>query len=271
MMYRLAYRNFGDHESLVVNDSVTVGSTQGVRWYELRLTGAPTTPAPTVFQQGTYSPDATSRWMGSIAMDKAGDIAVGYSKSSRHRSSIAYTGRLQRRHPGQMTQGEAHVLHRPGSQTGTLTRWGDYSTMTVDPTDDCTFWFTSEYLPADGTFNWSTRIGSFAFPSCGPISLTPTAGTVAPGASTSAHHGQPQPAGWATTPQVALCAPPASPGCDRHLHTEHARPRRHRAHHRHGPVDAARRTFPTPVTGTQGTTTNSGHLQPHNRPRPGPE
>ena len=185
LMYRFVYRNFGDHESLVVNDSVNVGSTQGVRWYELRLTGGPSAPTPTVYQQGTYSPDGTSRWMGSLAMDRAGDIALGYSTSSSSvKPSIAYTGRLAGDPLNSMTQGEATLMAGSGSQTGTLTRWGDYSTMSVDPTDGCTFWYTSEYLPADGTFNWSTRIGSFTFPSCVPIQATPSSGTVGPGAST---------------------------------------------------------------------------------------
>src|SRR5205807_8425464 len=91
LMYRLAYRNFGDHESMVVNHSVVAGSSVGVRWYELRSPGA----SPVVFQQGTFAPDASYRWMGSIAMDHAGDIAVGYSvSSSTIHPSIAYTGRV---------------------------------------------------------------------------------------------------------------------------------------------------------------------------------
>jgi hypothetical protein len=167
LMYRLAYRNFGTHESLVVNQSVTVSahkhsSVTGVRWYELRSPNG----TPSVFQQGTFSPDSNSRWMGSIAMDKVGDIAVGYSESSSSLvPSIAYTGRVPTDPAGTM-EAENLVFTGGGSQTGSLHRWGDYSSMSVDPVDDCTFWYTTEYIPSSGSFNWSTRIISFKFPSC---------------------------------------------------------------------------------------------------------
>lgn len=168
LMYRLAYRHFADgHESLVVNHTVKVSGTKrkevdGVRWYELR---SPAT-APTVFQQGTYAPDATSRWMGSIAMDKLGDIAVGYSASSSTiHPGIRYTGRVLGDPIGTL-QGENTILNGGGSQLANLSRWGDYSSMTVDPVDDCTFWYTTEYLKTNGTFNWSTQIASFKFPGC---------------------------------------------------------------------------------------------------------
>lgn len=168
LMYRLAYRNRGGVESLVVNHSVTVGSKRtgitSVRWYEIRnLTAQP----PTVFQQGTLgTTDGIHRWMGSIAMDKAGNIALGYSASSGTvKPSIRYTGRLATDPLGTM-QTENIIQVGGGSQLANLSRWGDYSAMTVDPVDDCTFWFTSEYLKANGTFNWSTRIASFKFPGC---------------------------------------------------------------------------------------------------------
>jgi hypothetical protein len=167
LMYRLAYRNFGTHESLVVNHSVTVSggkrsSVTGVRWYELRNPNG----TPTVFQQGTFSPDSTSRWMGSIAMDKVGDIALGYSaSSSRVFPSIRYTGRVPTDASGTM-QAENSILDGAGSQTGNLHRWGDYSSMSIDPADDCTFWYTNEYLKSSGSFNWSTQIASFRFPGC---------------------------------------------------------------------------------------------------------
>ena len=164
LMYRLAYRNFGDHEAMVVTHSIVAGSSVGERWYELR----PSSGALSVFQQGTYAPDATYRWMGSMAMDSAGDMALGYSASSSSlHPGLRYTGRLPADPAGQMPQGEGTLFTGPGSQTPTLSRWGDYSEMTVDPSDDCTFWYVNEYLPANGTFNWSTRIGSFKFPSCG--------------------------------------------------------------------------------------------------------
>src|SRR5438105_5565437 len=104
--------------------------------------------------------------MGSIAMDKVGNIAVGYSvSSSALQPSIRYTGRAPGDPLGTL-QAENSILAGGGSQTGNLHRWGDYSAMTVDPTDDCTFFYTSEYLKASGSFNWSTQIASFKFPSC---------------------------------------------------------------------------------------------------------
>jgi hypothetical protein len=165
LMLRLAYRNFGDHESLALNHSVTAGSGVGVRWYELRLDASHN---PSVFQQGTYAPDSNFRWMGSIAMDQQGNMGLGFSVSgSGLHPQIHYTGRLVGDAAGTMTQGEGTIIDGAGSQTTSLSRWGDYSMMSVDPVDDCTFWYTTEYIPANGTFNWKTRIASFKFPSCG--------------------------------------------------------------------------------------------------------
>jgi hypothetical protein len=150
LMFRLAYRNFGDHEALVASHSVTNGSSVGVRWYELRMSGG----SPTIFQQGTYAPDATFRWMPSIALDQSGDIALGFSASSSSlHPGIRYTGRLPGDAAGTMGQGEATVITGAGSQTAGLTRWGDYSALTVDPADNCTFWYTNQYIPANGSFN----------------------------------------------------------------------------------------------------------------------
>lgn len=179
LMYRLAYRNFGDHESLVANHSVSIStggrgknksSKVGVRWYELRDPNG----SPTVFQQGTFSPDSDNRWMGSIAMDRVGNMALGYSVSSSSTyPSIRYTGRLVSDSLNQM-QSESNIIDGSGSQLTNLDRWGDYSAMSIDPVDDCTFWYTTEYLKSSGTFNWSTRIASFEFPSCSsPTSNTP--------------------------------------------------------------------------------------------------
>ena len=187
LMYRLAYRNFGDHESLVVNHSVAAGSSVGVRWYEIR---SPATP--TVSQQGTYAPDSNFRWMGSIGMDKVGNIALGYSVSSSSiNPAIRYTGRLPSDLPNTL-EGETSIIEGTGSQTKNLNRWGDYSSISIDPVDDCTFWYTTEYLKTYGTFNWSTRIASFKFPSCGTtatpdfsISATPPSQTVVQGSSTT--------------------------------------------------------------------------------------
>ena len=172
LMYRVAYRNFTTapaHESLVVNHSVRVSGggnhiteVDGVRWYEIRSPNA----TPVVFQQGTFSPDSTTRWMGSIAMDKVGDIAVGYSVSS---SLIHPAIRFAVRTPTDLAgtlEPETSIIAGTGSQLKNLNRWGDYSSMAIDPVDDCTFWYTTEYLKSSGTFNWSTRLHSFKISGC---------------------------------------------------------------------------------------------------------
>src|SRR5438132_5404210 len=107
--------------------------------------------------------------MGSIAMDQAGNIGLGFSLSGGALNpQIHYTGRLATSPAGVMDQGEGTIINGTGSQTGSnLSRWGDYSSMTVDPSDDCTFWYTTEYIPSNGAFNWKTRIGSFKFSNCG--------------------------------------------------------------------------------------------------------
>jgi hypothetical protein len=171
MMYRLQYRNFGDHESLVTNHSVTSGTSTGVRWYEIRNPNG----TPTIFQQGTYAPDANYRWMGSAAMDGSGGIALAYSvSSSSAKPALRYTGRNAGDAAGTMTAGEGSLIEGTGVQTATLNRWGDYSMLALDPVDDCTFWFTSEYLTTNGTFNWHTRIGSFKLSGCGGAPPPPT-------------------------------------------------------------------------------------------------
>lgn len=169
LMYRLAYRNFSGHESLVVDQSVAVSGGKkkqvvGIRWYELRNPDAAT--GASVFQQGTYAPDSVARWMGSIAMDKVGDIAVGYSASNGSVfPSVRYAGRVPTDSLGAL-EGEVVLKSGGGSQTHNLHRWGDYSAMAIDPSDSCTFWYTNEYLKSSGSFNWSTWIGSFKFPGC---------------------------------------------------------------------------------------------------------
>ncbi len=186
LMYRLAYRNFGDHESLVVNHSVTAGTGGGVRWYEIQNPNG----TPVVAQQSTFAPDSAFRWMGSIAMDQSGNMAMGYSVSSSTISpSIRFTGRTPA-DPVNTMEAETSIVTGTGSQTGTLTRWGDYSAITVDPVDDCTFWYTQEYMKTSGTFNWNTRIANFKFPGCGGVvtpdytlSASPTSVTVTQGGS----------------------------------------------------------------------------------------
>ena len=163
LMYRLAYRNFGDHESLVVTHSVKGSGTSAPRWYELR---SPGTETFSLYQASSYAPDGTYRWMGSAAMDRLGDLAVGYSASSTSISpAIRYSGRAAG-DPLNTLRQEATIVAGAGSQTGSLHRWGDYSSMAIDPTDDCTFWYTTEYLKSSGTFNWSTHLASFKFPGC---------------------------------------------------------------------------------------------------------
>jgi len=166
LMYRLAYRNFGTHESLVVNHSVIAGSGGGVRWYEIQNPSG----TPVVAQQSTFAPDSNYRWMGSVAMDQAGDLALGYSLASSTVSpSIRFAGRVPT-DPASTLESEVSIVSGSGSQTGSLSRWGDYSAMQVDPVDDCTFWFTEEYMKTTGSFNWNTRIANFKFPGCGTTS-----------------------------------------------------------------------------------------------------
>ena len=189
LMYRLAYRNFGDHEALVVNHSVSAGASVGVRWYELRVGGGNLN----VYQQGTYAPDASYRWMGSAAMDQSGNIGLGYSVSSGAMSpAIRYTGRLSTDPLGTMSQSEGTIINGTGSQSGSnLARWGDYTSLAIDPVDDCTFWYTNEYLTTTGAFNWHTRVGTFKFSGCGTpppandfsISASPSALSLQQGSS----------------------------------------------------------------------------------------
>jgi hypothetical protein len=165
LMYRLQYRNFGDHESLAVNHTVDVGLDHaGIRWYEIRDPNG----APNIYQQGTYAPDADHRWMGSVAMDKDGNMALGFSVSSAATyPSIRYVGRLAGDTLGTLPQGETVIVAGSGSQTHDSGRWGDYSMMAVDPTDDCTFWYTQEYYDTTSVAGWKTRIASFKFLTCG--------------------------------------------------------------------------------------------------------
>src|SRR5205823_1575857 len=171
IMHRVAYRNFGDHEALVVNHSVLADARIGVRWYEVRSPGS----SPTIFQQSTFAPvDPLYRWMG--------NIAVGYSTSSEVAfPSIAYAGRLAGDSLNDLTQGEAQMFAGQGSENVAfflppVGRWGDYTALTVDPSDGCTFWYVNEYFgalaEADPGAPWQTRIGSFKFPTC--VSVPPT-------------------------------------------------------------------------------------------------
>ena len=162
LMYRLAYRMFSDHASMVVNHSVVAGTSVGVRWYELQAPLATPTQF-SVFQQGTFAPDSAYRWMGSAAMDGAGNIAIGYSKSSSSvYPSIAITSRTPSMTPGLM--GAETILQAGAGAQTTYPRWGDYTSLRIDPDDDTTFWYTNEYYSRNSilfNFNWSTAIASF--------------------------------------------------------------------------------------------------------------
>jgi hypothetical protein len=171
LLHRLVYRNFADatpsYQALLVTHSVLTGASPssgvGMRWYELRNPG----PATVVYQQGTYAPDSNYRWMGSIAMDGLGDIALGYSISTAGAyPGVRYTGRLASDPLGTM-ETEATIFDGSGSQSDS-DRWGDYTSMSVDPSDDCTIWYTGQYLAAAGSANWATRLFSFYFPACHP-------------------------------------------------------------------------------------------------------
>jgi len=156
LMFRLAYRNFNTHEAMVVNHTVNSSGKAGIRWYELRKEPGGQWD---IFQYGTYAPDATNRWMGSIAMNSKGDIGLGFNvSSSTIYPSIRYTGRRATDIPGMMTFEEVELATGTSSQNG-ISRWGDYACMSVDPADDSTFWFTTEYMKGA----WKTKIMSFDF------------------------------------------------------------------------------------------------------------
>ena len=185
-MQRLAYRRFGDHEALVGNFTVDVGSDRaGIRWFELRNTGT----GYTLHQEGTHAPgDGLSRWMGSIAMDRSGDIALGYSvSSSTEFPSIRYATRTPSDPPGTL-QAEQTMKTGGGSQTSISNRWGDYSAMTVDPANACDFWQTSEYYSATSVSSWKTAIGKFREPNC---DSTPPETTITSGPSGTTSNASP--------------------------------------------------------------------------------
>jgi hypothetical protein len=161
LLHRLAYRNFGGYDALVIAHSVVAGSSVGVRWYEIRNPGK----TPVIYQQGTYAPDSNYRWLGSIAMDHQANIAVGYSvSSSTMYPSIRATGHLNTDPLGSM-EAELSLFSGTGAQTASGNDWGNASSMSIDPVDDCTFWYTNEYLVTTGT-SWATRLITLKFPSC---------------------------------------------------------------------------------------------------------
>jgi hypothetical protein len=168
--FRLAYRNFGKMESMVTTQSVEAApGVAGMRWYEIRRING----AYSLYQQGTYAPgDGVNRWMGSIAQDKFGNMALGYSvvNGVDVYPGIRYTGRTAASPMGMMDLGEGTIIDGTGVQLTTNSRWGDYTSMNVDPVDDCTFWYINEYYTAAGQASslagWQTRIASFKLPGC---------------------------------------------------------------------------------------------------------
>ena len=165
-IWRLAYRNFRTYESLVTNQSVEASpGVAGTRWYEIRRPG----DQPVIWQQATYAPaDGVNRWMGSIAQDKRGNMALGYSVSNGTNvfPGIRYTGRLRGDPANTLPQGEAVIVNGSGSQLTTFARWGDYTSMNIDPSDDCRFWYTNEYYAVTSLRGWQTRIAAFRMPGC---------------------------------------------------------------------------------------------------------
>lgn len=161
-MFPTSYRNFGSYESVTLNHTVQLGRRRaGIRWYELRDLST----SPSIFQQGTHGTRPLSRWMASMGMDGAGNIALGYSTSGwREFPGISYAARAATDPPGELALGE-QVLVEGGAPQRLTPRWGDYTSMSVDPVDDCTFWYTNEYYPR-GARRWHTAIATFRLPGC---------------------------------------------------------------------------------------------------------
>ncbi len=186
LMQKVQYRNIGGTESLwVTHNVVPINFTNmAMQWAQIDVTGGTIAAAPV--QQGIHAPDSTlHRWMGSLAVDSQGNMALGYSTSNGQAPnypSIAYAGRLAGDPLNTLPQTETTLIAGTGSQT-TIHRWGDYSSMSVDPVDDCTFWYTNEYYTSTGT-NWQTRIGSFKFPNCA-VPTAVTLGGLAGGSATA--------------------------------------------------------------------------------------
>lgn len=167
LLPRIAYRNFGSHESLVANQSVEAApALAGIRWYELRDPNG----EATIHQQGTHAPgvvDGVHRWNASLAMDGSGNLATGFSVSDSDTvfPGIRAAGRLESDPPGSLPRGEVSIVDGSGAQTGT-SRWGSASSMSLDPVDDCTFWHVNTYVPETSSVGWRLRIGAFAFDDC---------------------------------------------------------------------------------------------------------
>ncbi len=165
LMARLVYRRFTTHEALVAVHSVnTAAGGGGVRWYELRVRSGRKVE---LLQQGTFAPDSAYRWMASPAIDRIGNIGFGYSfGSAREFAGQRFVGRTHEAARGVLNLAETVLAEGRAAQTSTL-RWEDYTQTAMDPTDDCTVWYVGDYLKA-GQTAYSTRIGAFRMPGCGP-------------------------------------------------------------------------------------------------------
>ncbi|MBI3782174.1 MAG: hypothetical protein HY270_02115 [Deltaproteobacteria bacterium] len=249
LMHRLQYRNFGTYESLVTNHTVDATGTNlaGVRYYQLRRTLPGGSFA--VAEQATYAPDTNQRWMGSAAVDRQGNLAVGFSVSSASLfPSIRYAGRLATDPPGGLFQGEATLQAGSGSQTTNLSRWGDYTMLSVDPQDGCTFWYTNEYYAASSNRGWQTRIGKFKFAQCTPLpTWTATVTATATQTATPTPSSSPTPTAPPTVTRTITATASATP-------TQSATP---------SPTSTAT----TSPTGT-GTATGTASTSPTNTPPP---
>ena len=166
IMARVSYRNLGSRESIVAAHSVnTEAAGGGVRWYELQVGGGKDARKVTLRQQGTYAPDGFYRWMASPAIDRLGNIGIGYSfGGTPHYAGQRFAGRLASDPMGKLTLAESVLIEGAGAQTYGL-RWEDYTQAAVDPSDDCTIWYVGDYYKKDAT-NYSTKIGAFRMPGC---------------------------------------------------------------------------------------------------------
>jgi hypothetical protein len=168
LMQRLVYRRIGKRESIVALHSVNtaagaIADSGGVRWYEFRLNKQRDV---VLYQQGTYAPDAFFRWMGSIGIDRKGNIGIGYSfGGTPNFPGQRFAARLSKDPPGQLTFHETVLVEGQASQNTTI-RWEDYSTLAMDP-DDCTLWYVGDYLKKAAT-SYTTHIGAFRLPGCSP-------------------------------------------------------------------------------------------------------
>jgi hypothetical protein len=218
-MQRLVYRNFGSHQTLVgawTVDVLAAGNRAAPRWFELRNTGG----GWSIYQEGTHSPDAIHRWMPSVAMDGSGNIAIGYSRGNgSNYPSIYYAVHGAGDALGSM-QAEALMYAGTGSQTHSAARWGDYASMELDPVDDCTFWYTTEYLAVTSSATWRTRVGSFTVPGCGgppvpdfSVSCTPSSQSIQQGGNGASTCTVTSTGGFSSSVALSCAGAPAGISC----------------------------------------------------------